>query len=271
MRSPMIGMTANTARLNTFDSQSRDVTVIGNLYIDPIVEVGGAPLLISALLPAERAPELVSRIDGLILTGGQDLHAQTYGQEPKVRYAKDVEAFGVPYLRPLMMAPDQRRDTLELALYRAAKQRGIPVLGLCRGMQLINVAEGGTLFQEIDGVASLVHELDTEGYIHHHMVEIREGTVVHQTLQERIYMTPSTHHQAVDKLGENLVVSGVAEDGIIEFIESSEAGRFIVGLQGHVERARLSLPKFRGIFRRFIDESRAAMPRSESPDGRSPA
>jgi putative glutamine amidotransferase len=198
----------------------------------------------------------VRSLDGIFLPGGPDVSPGAYGQECRIDYTDRAVGIGRPYYRPMMMAPDPRRDEFEIALYHAAKGVGLPILGICRGMQLINVAEGGTLHQEVSDVATLMHELDSNGYNHHHPVTLRESTCVYDVLQVKTCFSPSIHHQAVDRPGRSLVVSGTASDGVIEFIEHEDPSVFVVGIQGDIERARRNHEGFDKLYQRFVDECR---------------
>jgi len=169
----------------------------------------------------ENPDQALDRIDALILAGGADIDPSAYGAEPHAKTRGTVP----------------ERDRSEIALTTAAIERDMPVLGICRGMQLINVACGGTLLQHLP-----------ERFGHHehrrvvgsfdgadHDVELREGTLARRVVGEHRHGTKSHHHQGVDRLGEGLVVSGVsAMDGLPEAIELAGA-RFVLGVQWHPE------------------------------------
>ncbi len=252
MRHPIIGVSSSTSHVNVYGSLIREVTALGNAMLEPIVDAGGTPVLVPNIMPLDGIEDLVSRLDGLLLPGGQDVDPQRYGQAPRVEYGDGVRGIGTPYLRPAMMAPNPRRDEIELALYREVKRQGKPILGLCRGMQLMNVAEGGTLHQEVREVATLMHELDANGYNHHHDVHVVPGSRMHALFESTICPSPSTHHQALDRVGEELRVTGTTSDGVIEFVEHVDPGRFIVGVQGDIERARVNISGFWRLYQQFV-------------------
>ncbi len=251
MHHPVIGVSSATSWVNVYGSLVREVTALGNAMLEPIVDAGGTPVLIPNIAPVD-VTHLVSRIDGLLLPGGQDLDPQRYGQACRVEYSEAARGVGKPYARPAMMGPNPRRDEIELALYREAKRQGKPILGLCRGMQLINVAEGGTLHQEVCEVAKLMHELDSNGYNHHHDVHVVEGSRMHALFETTTCDSPSTHHQALDRIGEQLRVTGTATDGVVEFVEHVDPARFIVGVQGDIERARVNIKGFQRLYEAFV-------------------
>ncbi|MFF6950193.1 gamma-glutamyl-gamma-aminobutyrate hydrolase family protein [Streptomyces iakyrus] len=169
---------------------------------------------LAAMLPPddpEQAAEAVARLDGLVIAGGPDVEPVRYGAERE-------ERTGPP-------APD--RDAWELALIDAALAAGVPLLGICRGMQLLNVALGGTLVQHIDGHAEVV------GVFGGHAVKPVPGSLYAGVVPEETFV-PTYHHQAVDRLGEGLVPSAYAADGTVEAVELPSAA-WVLGVQWHPE------------------------------------
>ncbi|MER6079858.1 gamma-glutamyl-gamma-aminobutyrate hydrolase family protein [Streptomyces sp. NPDC001833] len=171
---------------------------------------------LAAMLPPD-APEYaaatVARLDGLVIAGGPDVEPVRYGAEPDPRTGR----------------PDRPRDAWELALIDAALAAGVPLLGICRGMQLLNVALGGTLVQHIDGHA------ETPGVFGHHPVKPVPGTLYAATVPEDTSV-PTFHHQAVDRLGTELVASAHAtDDGTIEAVELPAGRGWVLGVQWHPE------------------------------------
>lgn len=171
---------------------------------------------LAAMLPPDEpslAGSVVARLDGLVVAGGPDVAPERYG-------ARRDPRSGPP-------APE--RDEWELALIRAALVSGTPLLGICRGMQLLNVALGGTLMQHLDG-----HAL-TVGAFGEHPVKPVPGTLYGSIVPEESAV-PAYHHQAVDRLGEGLVPSAYAEDGTVEAIEPAGPGAsWVLGVQWHPE------------------------------------
>jgi putative glutamine amidotransferase len=165
--------------------------------------------------------EILDRIDGLILAGGSDIDPDRYGAEP----------------HPKTQRPVSERDSFEIALVRRAWERDLPILGICRGMQLINVAQGGTLIQ---------HLPDEFGHEDHrripgsfdgsdHDVRLKPGSLAARAAGEDVHVTKSHHHQGVDVVGDGLEISGRSTiDELPEAIEAPDR-RFVLGVQWHPE------------------------------------
>ncbi|NBM17524.1 gamma-glutamyl-gamma-aminobutyrate hydrolase family protein [Streptomyces sp. GC420] len=176
-----------------------------------LIRAGGG---LAAMLPPdapEHAEAVVARLDALVVAGGPDVEPVRYGAER----------------HPRTGPPARQRDTWELALIEAALASGTPLLGVCRGMQLLNVALGGSLIQHIDGHTSGV------GVFGEHAVKPVPGTRYAGIVPEPASV-PSYHHQAVDRLGDGLVASAHAEDGIVEAVELP-GGAWALGVQWHPE------------------------------------
>jgi putative glutamine amidotransferase len=221
MSRPVIGICTalEQARWSVWDEEA---VLLPRSYVLAVQRAGALALMLPPDAEAEQDPsQVLGLIDGLMLAGGADIDPASYGQP-----AHEKTTGTVP-----------ERDAFEIALTRAAIERDMPVLGICRGMQLINVALGGTLLQHLP-----------ERFGHHehrrvvgsfdgadHDVDVREGTLAMRVVGEQSHATKSHHHQGVDRLGEGLEVSGVsALDGLPEAIELVGA-RFVLGVQWHPE------------------------------------
>ncbi|MFF4589497.1 gamma-glutamyl-gamma-aminobutyrate hydrolase family protein [Streptomyces sp. NPDC001388] len=170
---------------------------------------------LAAMLPPdapEHAAATVARLDGLVVAGGPDVEPVRYGAEPDPRTGP----------------PARERDAWELALIDAALAAGVPLLGICRGMQLLNVALGGTLVQHLDGHAEVA------GVFGRHPVKPVPGTRYAAAVPEESSV-PTYHHQAVDRLGRGLVPSAYAADGTVEAVELPSARGWVLGVQWHPE------------------------------------
>lgn len=188
-------------------------------YIHQVQAAGGIAVVIP---PQPGDPgDVLDRIDALMLTGGNDLQASLYGDEPHA----EAEA------------PDPGRDAWEFGLVRQAIARDMPFLGICRGMQVMNVAFGGTLTQHLpESLGTTDHRRTTGSFDgNDHLVDLQDGSLVARAAGEVVHSVPSHHHQAVDRVGEGLVLSGVSSgDGVAEAIEMP-GRRFALGVQWHPE------------------------------------
>lgn len=207
-------------------------------YSQCVVEAGGMPVHFPSLPAREIIYESVSMIDGLVLTGGADLHPSYYGE--KISAA-------------LSLSPDQRTD-FDLAILRAAMSAGKAVLAICHGMQIVNVALGGTLYQDIPAqLPGLpINHRAAEGKAYaRHSVRVEPGSrlaAVFEGMPE--FEVTSTHHQAIKGLGKEMHVSARSPDGLIEGIELAGYPK-ILGVQWHPEKDRASEAS-RRIFRGFV-------------------
>lgn len=184
-------------------------------YVDAVERAGGRPLLVP---PSEDGvDETLHALDGIVFSGGADLDPARYGAER----------------HPETDTPQARRDAGELALLRAALERDVPTLAICRGAQLLNVVRGGTLVQHLpDEVGSDAHK-EVPGVFAEHPVEVKDGTRLASIVGARGEV-PSHHHQAVGRLGGGLIEAARAADGTLEALEDPSR-RFALGVQWHPE------------------------------------
>jgi len=214
VRIPVVGITAyaEQAKFGAWDVPTAFVPLS---YVRAVEEAGGRALLVP---PSVRAiDETLDALDGLVFSGGADLDPELYGEEPH------EETFGV----------DPARDGAELALLRAALERDLPVLGVCRGSQVLNIALGGDLEQHIpDRLGHDGHKV-TPGTFADHPVEVLPGTRLHGLLGEGLHIK-SHHHQGFRRLGGGLREAARADDGTVEAIEDP-ARRFALGVLWHPE------------------------------------
>ena len=193
---------------------------IRSSYTDAICRAGGVPVFLDYYMERETLLYLCERLDGLLFTGGVDIHPKYYKETVEDGCGEITEA----------------RDIFELALYRHARACGMPLLGICRGMQLFNVAEGGTLWQDMRGHS------DTE-----HLLMLERGSVLYEIFGASTVVN-SFHHQAVKRIGNGCTVAAVAEDGTVEGITRTDVP-FCLGVQWHPE---LMTGKHSAIFERFL-------------------
>jgi len=181
-------------------------------YVDTFVAAGADV----ALVPPGAGTGALRRVDGLVLVGGADIHAGRYGAPS----------------HPTADVPRTDRDDHELALYADARARDLPVLGICRGLQVMAVAHGGSLHQHLPDVSDLVHRREP-GTFTEHRVRLVEGSQIAHIFSATEITVNSSHHQAVAVAGD-LTVTGLAEDGTVEVCEDAGA-QFVLGVQWHPE------------------------------------
>lgn len=205
-------------------------------YVEGVAEAGGVPVVLAPVGGVRTAETLVGGIDGLLLSGGSDLDPGYYGEDP------------IPELNITM----PERDAFEMELVGHALRRGIPVFGICRGLQVLNVALGGTLYQDLPsqlGRDVLKHRQETPKWQPTHEVEVNGASKVAEILDGEALKVNSYHHQAIKDLADGLSVSARSSDGVIEAVEYRDLSeRWIVGVQWHAEAMRETAPEQRSLF-----------------------
>ncbi|MBT2481716.1 gamma-glutamyl-gamma-aminobutyrate hydrolase family protein [Streptomyces sp. ISL-94] len=212
MPRPLIGISTYVEESTRYGVWDLPTSLVPAGYYELVQAAGGAAVLLPPDEPGAAA-EVLSRVDGLVVAGGPDVDPVRYGA------ARDSRTG----------APATVRDEWELALIAAALDSSMPVLGICRGMQALNVALGGTLIQHIDG------HFDTPGATSWHPVRPVPGTRYAALVPEEADV-PTYHHQAVDRLGRGLIASAHALDGTVEAIELPDPAGWVLGVQWHPER-----------------------------------
>ena len=204
--------TQRTSGLQRLDS------VTGVNYSEAVALAGGLPFMVANLDPG-LAPVYAAAADAVLFSGGVDVEPSHFGQEPQ----------------PGLGQVSIERDRFELALYSAARERGLPVLGICRGIQLINVAQGGTLHQHVPALPQVLqHEqADIRGHPIH-TVRLDPKARLAEALGMSELKTNSFHHQVIDELGDGLRAVGWTADGLVEVLEEAH-GSFILAVQWHPE------------------------------------
>lgn len=232
-RKPVIGITLDTEDTGTFSkyptyAQRRN-------YCEQVAAAGGVPLLLPYHL--ECVDEYADLLDGLLLTGGNfDVPPSFYGDEDTHETVK--------------LKPD--RSDFEFALAREMHARQKPLLGICGGMQLMNVIFGGTLIQHIPNEIDdcLPHEQPNPRHEAGHTIQIVPGSQLHRIAQREIAQVNSAHHQAIKTVAEHFVVNAMAPDGVIEGIEHTDPDCFLLGVQWHPEFVISDVDQ--SVFRSFI-------------------
>jgi gamma-glutamyl-gamma-aminobutyrate hydrolase PuuD len=210
-------------------------------YVEAVVRAGGHPVLLTTLDPGS-ADELLVPFDALLLAGGGDIEPAAYGQEPR------AEVYGL----------DPTRDRLEMDLVRVALEQGKPALCVCRGMQVANVALGGTLVQHLPDVPEMGEHGVPLGGGTVHDVRVGDGSLLAKALGGAVARATCHHHQGVDRLGDGLVASGWSDDGLVEGLELEDAGdRWLLGVQWHPEETASDDPAQQALFGALVTEAAA--------------
>lgn len=228
---PIIGLT-------TSEDLKKGYNSINNYYINAVFSAGGIPISIPIITEEKDFDSYLNLLDGIIFTGGIDIWPLIYNENP-LKETHEISSI---------------RDKYELGLFKRAYETKLPILGICRGLQIANVALGGSLYQDINTQVpdSLGHQpVGISKDELYHSMNIKRDTKLYNLFQSEDIFVNSNHHQAIKKLGDNLIVSALSEDGIIEAIEASDE-RFLMGLQFHPECLVNRYPEFLNIFKQLV-------------------
>jgi putative glutamine amidotransferase len=231
---PVVGICAAVERAR-WAAWDVEANVSQRTYSREVAGAGAQPVILPPSQEMAEAPgEVLDLLDALILTGGGDIHPSAYGAPADERTANT---------RP-------ERDAFEIALCLAALERDLPVLGVCRGMQLMNVALGGDLVQHLDEAATHLH---TPGQFSDHEVELEPGSLAARAAGGERISVRSHHHQGLGRLGDGLVVSGRSTDGLVEAVELPNRA-FALGILWHTEEDEGS-----AVVNAFVSATRAGV------------
>ena len=213
-------------------------------YVTALERAGLVPLIVPPLSSSEAASSVLDSVSGLVLTGGEDVDPARYGEQ---RHEK---------VRSVNVA----RDATEAALVEEARARGLPVLAICRGIQILNVALGGTLVQDIPSQCHTDIDHDEEGARNSrtHEVSIEPGSLIAGAVGTQHLSVNSFHHQSVKRVADGMKVTARSPDGVIEGIESTDEKWWVMGVQWHPEEMTDSAePWDRGLFKAFAKQLEA--------------
>jgi putative glutamine amidotransferase len=243
MRSPLIAVTAGEVH-NRIEPWSPTTHGQSYTYIEAIIHAGGTPFIVPLVEDKNAQRQLFDMADGILLAGGNDPDPALYGEQP---YPETVDV-------------SVKRDQLELQLIDWAFKERKPLLGICRGMQLMNIQLGGTLYQDIPTDLPLASDHNSSTKQKSLVHKAHELTVVGGTQLATILGTPhpetnSHHHQAIKKLASRLIVNALSEDNLIEGVEYT-GDSFALGVQGHPESLEAhAVPVWRNLFNSLIQEA----------------
>ena len=230
LKKPVIGVTPSQQNGNKEYKLNKS-------YFDAVMAAGGLPVMLASTVDKDLIRSYLKNIDGLLLSGGIDINP--------INYSKDNSEIPGNF--------NSERDIFEIEILKEASEKNLPILGICRGCQLINVASGGTLIQDI-------YEFDSNCYLHKpekirshlvHSIKLKDNSILSRTTDQKEIMVNSIHHQAVDQIGSDLNVTGISDDGIIESIENAKK-EFLIGVQWHPEEIINETNSAFKLFKEFI-------------------
>ena len=236
---PIVGITSWKRRLETF--YGPDVLqTLSAFYIDSVVAGGMTPLMFPSSLDPEEAERLVGLVDGVVVSGGDDIDPATYGETntASTRVSSDADLF-------------------EIAIVEAARSQGKPLLAICRGLQLLNVALGGTLEQEVTseaGIHDLINDDHEEMNARRHVVVFGSDSILSEIYGTDEAKVNTLHHQGVGRIADGLIVEGRTDDGLVEAARC-DGPWWALGVQWHPERLEGDHQKIFAAFRDAISSS----------------
>lgn len=240
MTLPRIALTTTTT-VERGDPYGQPIVSLYEQYITVLEAVGLAPMLITPVHSPDSVRSMLAVCDGLVLSGGEDVDPARYGERPS----------------PALGSVNRRRDEAEFCALEVAMERQVPVLGICRGAQVLNVALGGTLYQDIatEMPGGLTHEQTEPWGQRTHHAHVDAGSRLHRIVGEQDLFINSWHHQAIDDVAPGLVVVARADDGMVEAVEGRDYP-WLMGVQWHPERYEAATPSSdpdRLLLRAFAD------------------
>jgi putative glutamine amidotransferase len=236
MRKPVIGITGAYVK----HSQHMEGVYVHHDYHKSVAANGGLPIILP-YIDSKIAIELVKMCDGIILSGGEDVDPSFYGQDPHLHLGPTIP----------------ERDLVEIAIAKYAIEHDIPLFAICRGVQVLNVALGGTLIQDIPSQSELPiqHSQIVERARDTHWVDIEKNSKLYKILGSDRVRVNSLHHQSINLLGTDLRVVAFASDGTIEAVEYARPSRFTLGVQWHPESMAATDLMMNRLFGEFLKSS----------------
>lgn len=246
---PIIAITVGRLNLDSSQLESQRVwSGCSSDYIKSVARSGGAPMLLSCFADRDAIRSILSAASGVLLTGGGDVSSLWYGEEP----------------HPNSAFQDPLRDQMELEVIRTALKMHLPILGICRGPQILNVALGGTLIQDVpsqvDGAVQ--HSSRTLTPMPLHAIDIQPESLLSRILGATSITVNSGHHQAVMNVAQGLRSNCRARDGVIEGVESAE-GLPLLAVQCHPEEIAVDYPVFQSLFDWLVTEAHKRMDKAQ--------
>lgn len=213
---------------------------VNNDYVQSVAMCNAVPYIVPMVYDDEIIKQQVSNIDALILSGGHDINPLLWNEEPNIKLGGILP----------------KRDTFDMKLLKYALEMKKPILGICRGEQLINVGEGGTLYQDLSLIEGsyIKHNQGHLSNVATHTAKIKKGTKLYEILGEEEVLVNSFHHLGAKDIAPGYIVSAVAKDGLVEAIEK-EGDEFVIGVQWHPEMMTKDCPKMKKLFMALVEEA----------------
>ncbi|MBA3723003.1 MAG: gamma-glutamyl-gamma-aminobutyrate hydrolase family protein [Parachlamydiaceae bacterium] len=221
-KKPIIGILANIEIIDKDPFFGQERSSLNQNYIKAVIMAGGTPIMLPVVQDKTLIQSQMDLIDGLLLTGGYDVHPNLYGEEPHT---------DIGYVR-------LDRDHYEIEALKIAHEQHKPIFGICRGLQLMNVAFGGSLYQDLrhsNSPVRIQHSQQAPMHVAWHCVDVLPSTQLFKIVGQETLGTNSFHHQSINKLAPGFIVNAKAKDGIIEGIEKKDHP-FFMAVQWHPER-----------------------------------
>ena len=241
MNKPIIGISTSVLVDEGGGFPGYERIYVNKDYVSSVISAGAVPLMIPMDATEENLRQTLELVDGMIFSGGHDIAPIRYGEEPHQKLQE--------------ICPE--RDEFDFLLYRLAKEHSLPILGICRGFQLMNVSEGGKLYQDLSlkNTESLKHSQGHGPSIPTHTVKVEPGSKFYKILGKEEIRVNSFHHQAVKSTSENVVISGKALDNVVEAIELKNYP-FGLGVQFHPEMLQAKEEDMKKIFSALVSAAK---------------
>lgn len=239
---PLIGITASLDFEQTRDGFLGYLRqYVSKDYTEAVIKAGGIPVILPILQDQAAAADMIPRLDGLILSGGADVSPLIFNEEPRIKLSRTQIV----------------RDRSELWILEEATRIGVPILGICRGFQLLNSYFGGNLYQDQSEGEHLYikHSFECLPGDPAHSITTEEGSLMRELIGEQVLVN-SHHHQVLDRIADRFKVTAVAPDGAAEAIELKTGDQFILGVQFHPEMMLRDYPEFLPIFSALMEEAK---------------
>jgi putative glutamine amidotransferase len=240
MRKPIIGISGSIMILENGRFPGYRRSYVNEDYVKAVTAAGGIPVILPMLSDKSVIDHYIQSIDALVLSGGHDVEPMYYGEQPLQKIGRTLP----------------ERDDYDIMLIERAMEKEIPILGICRGMQIMNVAFGGSLYQDLDYIpeCNLRHDQYSDPSLATHEVAVTSGSKLHGILRQDRIRTNSFHHLAVKELAKPFKVVAKADDGVVEAVEHRDYP-FAIGVQWHPEMMALNDDNMMKLFKALIQAS----------------